>query len=228
MRKPGLPELSAFAAVARHVSFAKAARELGLSRSTLSETIRSLEDKLGVRLLNRTTRSVALTEAGERLLSGLQPALDSFDAALESVNAFRDKPAGRLRLTVPRPAAKQVIEPMLARFLADNPAVTLEVVTDSALTDIVRDGFDAGIRPGHRLEQDMIAIPIGDDARPTIVASPQYLVRRPPVKTPADLQSHNCFRQRLGNTVVNRWSFEKEGQTLEVEVTGSLISSESD
>src|SRR5580704_4937979 len=139
MRKLGFAEMSAFVAIAERSSFAKAAGQLGVSRSTLSETLRGLEEKLGVRLLNRTTRSVALTEVGERLLAELKPALESFEAAVESINVFRDKPAGHLRLTVPRPAARQVIEPMLAKFLTAHPGITLEVVTDSALTDIVRD-----------------------------------------------------------------------------------------
>src|SRR5258707_1578355 len=165
MRKPSLAEMTAFVAVAERSSFAKAARELGLSRSTLSETIRGLEDKLGVRLLNRTTRSVAPTEIGERLLAEMRPAIENFEAAVESINVFRDKLAGHLRLTVPRPAAKMVIEPILAKFLAAYPAISLEIITDSALTDIVRDRFDAGIRPGHRLQQDMISLRIAAEAR---------------------------------------------------------------
>ena len=168
MRQPGIAEMSAFVAVAEQASFAKAARQLGVSRSTLSETIRNLEEKLGVRLLNRTTRSVALTEVGERLLAELRPALEGFQAAVDSIGAFRDQPTGHLRLTVPRPAAKQVLEPIVADFLKAHPAITLEVVTDSALTDIVRDRFDAGIRPGHRVERDMIALRVGEDARATL------------------------------------------------------------
>src|SRR6266436_491235 len=136
MRQPGYGEMSAFMAVAAGSSIAKAARHLGVSRSTLSGTIRGLEEKLGVRLLNRTTRSVAPTEIGQRLLAELRPALESFEAAVESINDFRDKPAGHLRLTVPRPAAKTVIEPILAKFLTTHPAITLEVSIDSALTDI--------------------------------------------------------------------------------------------
>src|SRR5215472_18149940 len=155
MRKPGFAEMNAFVATAEHASFARAALHLGVSRSALSETMRGLEQKLGVRLLNRTTRSVALTEVGERLLTQLRPALENFEAALDSVNLFRDKPAGHLRLTVPRPAARAVIAPILANFLAAFPGISLEIITDSALTDIVRSRFDAGIRPGHRLEQDM-------------------------------------------------------------------------
>jgi DNA-binding transcriptional LysR family regulator len=226
MPKFGFAEMNAFVAVAERSSFAKAARQLGVSRSTLSETIRALEEKLGVRLLNRTTRSVAPTAVGERLLAELRPALESFEAAVESINVFRDKPAGYLRLTVPRPAAKQVIEPILAKFLTAHPAITLEVVTDSALMDIVRDRFDAGIRPGHRVEQDMIAVRIGEDARPTIVASPEYLARHPRPKVPGDLREHNCIRQRFASGVIHRWDFEKRGKCLEVIVTGSLISSD--
>jgi len=224
MPKFGLAEMNAFVAVAERSSFAKAARQLGVSRSALSETIRALEEKLGVRLLNRTTRSVAATEVGERLLAELRPALESFEAAVESINVFRDKPVGHLRLTVPRPAAKQVIEPILAQFLTAHPAITLEVVTDSAFTDIVRDRFDAGIRPGHRVEQDMIAVRVGEDARPTVVASPGYLAGHPRPKVPGDLREHNCFRQRFASGVIHQWDFEKRGKSLEVTITGSLIS----
>src|SRR5947209_872417 len=158
MRNISLAEMRAFLAVAERSSFAKAAVHLGTSRSALSETIRTLEEKLGVRLLNRTTRSVAATEVGERLIGRLQPAVDAVDAAMESINDFRDRPTGHLRLTVPRPAAKAVIEPILARFLAEYPAITLEVITDSALTDIVRGRFDAGIRPGPPPDPDMLAV----------------------------------------------------------------------
>jgi DNA-binding transcriptional LysR family regulator len=228
MKKPSFVEMSAFMAVAERSSFAKAARHLGVSRSTLSETIRSLEEKLGVRLLNRTTRSVAPTEIGQRLLAELRPALESFEAAVESINVFRDKPAGHLRLTVPRPAAKMIIEPILTKFLTTHPAITLEVSIDSALTDIVRERYDAGIRPGHRVEQDMIAVRIGEDARPTVVASPDYLAQHPAPKVPGDLRNHNCVRHRYASGVVHRWDFEKRGKSLEVAVTGSLITSHSD
>ena len=228
MKKPSFAEMSAFIAVAERASFAKAARHLGISPSTLSETIRGLEEKLGVRLLNRTTRSVAPTEIGQRLLAELRPALESFEAAVELINVFRDKPAGHLRLTVPRPAAKMVIEPILAKFLTTHPAITLEVSIDSALTDIVRERFDAGIRPGHRVEQDMIAVRIGEDARPTVVASPHYLAQHPAPKLPGDLRNHNCVRHRYASGVVNRWDFEKRGKSLDVVVTGSLITSHSD
>jgi DNA-binding transcriptional LysR family regulator len=228
MRKLGFAEMNAFVAIAERSSFAKAAVHLGTSRSALSETIRSLEEKLGVRLLNRTTRSVALTEVGERLLSELRPVLDSFEAALESVNVFRDKPGGHLRLTVPRPAAKSVIEPILSKFLAAYPAISLEIITDSALTDIVRDRFDAGIRPGHRVGRDMIAVRVGEDARPTVVASPDYLRRHPAPKVPEDLQSHNCIRLRFASGAMQPWIFERRGKNMEVVVKGSLVVSDGD
>jgi DNA-binding transcriptional LysR family regulator len=158
----------------------------------------------------------------------LRPALDSFEAAVESVNVFRDKPGGHLRLTVPRPAAKTVIEPILSKFLAAYPAVSLEIITDSALTDIVRDRFDAGIRPGHRVGRDMIAVRVGEDARPMVVASPDYLRRHPHPKVPGDLQSHNCIRLRFASGAMQPWSFEKRGKSLEVVVKGSLIVSDGD
>ena len=200
MKKASIAEMSAFVAIAERASFAKAAKQLGVSRSSLSESLRSLEERLGVRLVNRTTRSVAVTQAGERLLVQLRPLLDNFDAVLESVNAFRDSPAGHLRITVPRPAARTVIEPVLSRFLQAYPAVTLEVVIDAALTDIVRDRFDAGIRPGHRVEQDMIAVRVGEDARPTVVASPDYLRRHGTPQEPSDLRAHNCSRMRFARS----------------------------
>ena len=228
MRKVGIAELNAFAAIAERASFAKAAEHLGLSRSSLSATLRTLEEKLGVRLLNRTTRSVALTEAGEQLLDKLRPVLESFDDVVESVNVFRDKPVGHLRITVPRPAARTLIEPMLSRFLFDYPDVTLEIAVDSALADIVRDRFDAGIRPGHRVELDMIAVRIGEDAQPTLVASPDYLARHGWPRVPGDLQSHNCTRFRFASGAMARWVFEKRGKSLEVDVAGSLITGDGD
>ena len=228
MRKASIAEMNAFVAIAERASFARAAAQLGVSRSSLSESLRALEERLGVRLLNRTTRSVALTEAGERLFGQLRPLLDNFDAALESVNVFRDSPAGHLRITVPRPAARTIIEPILSRFLRAYPAVTFEVVIDSALTDIVRDRFDAGIRPGHRVEQDMIALRLGEDAEPTVVASPEYLDRHGIPKEPGDLRSLNCTRMRFASNALHRWVFEKRGKTIEVDVAGSLITGDSD
>lgn len=228
MRRPDFAQIHAFAAIADRSSFAKAAVHLGVSRSTLSETMRTLEEKLGVRLLNRTTRSVSLTEVGERLLEEVRPVLESFDAAMESVNVFRDQPAGHVRLTVPRPAAKTVLQPVIADFLKAYPAISLEIVTDSALTDIVRDRFDAGIRPGHRLEQDMLAVRVGEDARPTVVASPDYLKKYGLPKVPAELQAHNCIRRRFASGAMAPWVFERRGKSIDVAVEGSLVVSDGD
>jgi DNA-binding transcriptional LysR family regulator len=228
MRNVSLAEMSAFVAIAERSSFARASAHLGISRSRLSETVRTLEEKLGVRLLNRTTRSVSLTEVGERLLVQLRPVLDNFDTVVESVNLFRDRPAGHLRLTVPRPAARTIIEPILAKFMTAYPEITLEVAVDNALTDIVRNRFDAGIRPGHHVERDMIAVRIGDDARMTVVASPDYLAGHSRPAVPADLQDHNCVRYRYASGAMATWFFEKRGKSLEVVVNGSLITSDGD
>ena len=145
-------------------------------------------------------------------LAELRPALDSFEAAVESVNMFRDKPGGQLRLTVPRPAAKTVIEPILSKFLAAYPAISIEIITDSGLTDIVRDRFDAGIRPGHRVERDMIAVRVGEDARPTVVASPDYLRRHGRPKAPVDLQAHNCIRMRFASGAIAALGIREAGK----------------
>src|SRR3984957_14293862 len=161
MRGPELAEMNAFVTVAERRSFAKAAVQLGISRSRLSEIIREFEGRLGVRLLNRTTRSVAPTAAGERLLAQIRPLLDDFNVALESINAFRDKPAGLLRLTVLPPAASFMLAPLLSRFLRQYPAINLEISVDGALTDIVANRFDAGMRTGDRVERDMIALRTG-------------------------------------------------------------------
>src|SRR5882724_2944364 len=197
MRGPELAEMNAFVAVAERRSFARAALQLGISRSRLSETISGLEARLGVRLLNRTTRSVAPTAAGERLLTRLRPLLDDLAGALDSINTFRDKPAGLLRLTVPPPVASFMLAPLLSRFLAEYPEIELEVSVDAALTDIVAGRFDAGIRMGERLERDMIALRIGEEMRAVVVAAPSYLARNPAPAAPADLDTHNCIRIRF-------------------------------
>jgi len=223
MKKPDLAALGAFAEVATRGSFAKAAVHLGISRSALSEAIRTLEERLGVRLLNRTTRSVAPTEAGERLLARLRPLLDDFAATLDSVNAFRDTPAGLLRLTVPPPAVRLLLEPVLARFLAAHPAIRAEVSVDSALVDVVRERFDAGIRAGRTIDKDMVALRL--DARPSLVlaASPAYLARKGRPASPQDLQGHDCIRVRFGAGPLQRWLFERGGRPFEVAVDGPLI-----
>src|SRR5258708_33143827 len=220
MRRPELGEMNAFVTVAQRCSFAKAAVQLGISRFRLSETIRGLEDRLGVRLLNRPTRSVAPTAAGERLLARLRPLLDDFAAALDSINAFRDKPAGLLRLTVPPPVASLMMAPLLSRFLAQYPAIDLEISVDAALTDIVAGRFDAGMRAGDRVERDMIAVCIGEEIRSVVVAAPSYLARHKRPTTPRDLGAHNCIRFRFPSGVIIPWQFEKKGKQVEVAVEG--------
>jgi DNA-binding transcriptional LysR family regulator len=222
MRGPQLAEMNAFVTVAERRSFASAAVRLGISRSRLSETIRELEGRLGVRLLNRTTRSVAPTVAGERLLAQLRPLLADFDAVLGSVNAFRDTPAGLLRLTVPPPVARFMLAPLLSRFLAQYPAINLEISVDGALTDIVAGRFDAGMRAGDRVERDMIAVRIGEEIRSAVVAAPEYLARHKRPTTPRDLGAHNCIRFRFPSGVIVPWQFEKNGRHVEVAAEGRL------
>lgn len=223
MRATEFAELSAFVAVAEEASFTKAAKRLGLSPATLSQTIRSLEERLGIRVLNRTTRSVAPTEAGERMLGQLRPLLDGFDAALESVNAFRDKPSGHLRLTVPPPVAKFVLTPVLARFLAQYPEITMEISVDTQAVDIVANRFDAGFRRGNLIARDMIAIRIMADMHYHVVASPDYVRRCGRPLKPADLQAHNCIRFRLADGSFIPWRFVADGKTIELEVEGSIV-----
>src|SRR6202453_3771890 len=197
MRGTEFAELEAFATVADRRSFVKAAAVLGISPSTLSQTVSALEGRLGVRLLNRTTRSVALTEAGERLLAQLRPLLDGFEAAIESVHAFRETPAGHLRLTMPPPVARFVLAPALARFLKRYPEIVLETTVESGLTDIVADRYDAGFRRGNLVARDMIAVRATNDLHYRVVASPDYVARHGQPQTPDDLHTHNCIRYRL-------------------------------
>ncbi|SDR19500.1 DNA-binding transcriptional regulator, LysR family [Rhizobiales bacterium GAS191] len=224
MRGSQFAELTAFAAVAELRNFAKAAAQLAIAPPTLSQTIRSLEERLGVRLLNRTTRSVAVTEAGERLLSHLQPVLLGLDQAVEAVNSFRDTPTGRLRLTVIRHAAIAMIAPLIPRFLAQYPEIELEIAADDGHGDIVQGRFDAGIRIGELIDQDMIALRIVEEYRMVAVAAPSYLGDNPPPMLPRELQTHNCIRQRMGwDGGVHPWEFEQAGERIEVAVEGSLI-----
>jgi DNA-binding transcriptional LysR family regulator len=224
MRGTQFAELSAFVAVAEHRNFTKAAAQLGISRSSLSQTIRSLEEQLGVRLLNRTTRSVALTDAGERLLADTQPVLDGIDKALDGVNAFRDKPNGTLRLNMTRVAAAFIVGPRLPHFLAKFPDIKLEIAADDTHSDIVSSHFDAGISIGERIAKDMIAVRVLDDQHLTAVASPAYLARHPRPETPQDLHAHNCVRLRSDwDGSIHPWAFENAGRRLEVVVNGSLV-----
>ncbi len=222
MRGPDLTELRAFVTVAERRSFASAAIQLGISRSRLSETIRELESRLGIRLLNRTTRSVAPTEAGERLIARIRPLLNDFDAVFSSINAFRDKPAGPLRLTVPPPVASFMLAPLLSRFLSLFPAIDLEISVDGTLTDIVAGRFDAGMRAGDRVERDMIALRVGEEIRSVVVAAPDYLAFHKRPETPRDLAAHNCIRFRFPSGLIVPWRFEKHGTQVEVAVEGRL------
>jgi DNA-binding transcriptional LysR family regulator len=223
MRGHQYAELSAFVEVAEQASFTKAAKRLGLSTATLSQTIRALEERLGVRLLNRTTRSVAPTDAGERLLTQIRPLLDGFHSAIESVNAFRDRPAGHLRLTMPPPVAKFVLAPLLAGFLEKYPEIVVDVAVESSLTDIVAGRFDAGFRRGDLVARDMIAVRATDDLRHVVVAAPDYLARHGRPQTPADLHGHNCIRLRLPAGDFIPWQFVVDGKAAECDVEGSVI-----
>jgi DNA-binding transcriptional LysR family regulator len=222
MRGPELAEMHAFVTVAERCSFAEAAVQLGISRSRLSETIRELEGRLGVRLLNRTTRSVAPTAAGEQLLPPISPMFQDLGAVLDSINAFRDKPGGLLRLTVLPPAASLMLAPLLSRFLVQYPAIDLEISVDPTLTDIVAGRFDAGMRAGDLVERDMIAVRIGEEIRSVVVAAPDYLARHGRPTTPRDLAAHNCIRFRFPSGVILPWQFEKRGRQMEVAVEGRL------
>jgi DNA-binding transcriptional LysR family regulator len=223
MTRVQLTEFSAFVAVAEHRSFTKAAAQVGIALPTMSQTIRSLEEQLGVRLFNRTTRSVALTEAGERLLAEIQPVLDGIEHALESVNSFRDKPMGTLRLAASRPFATMLLEPLIAPFLAEYPAIRIEIALDDTNSDIVSGRFDAGIRVVHRVERDMTILRIGDDFRILAVAAPAYLQAHAPPAHPRDLHSHNCILFRSPyDQVVQSWLFERDGEQIETSVEGSL------
>ncbi|UVK41252.1 LysR family transcriptional regulator [Mesorhizobium sp. AR10] len=223
-----LTELTAFVAVAEHLSFTKAAAEVGIALPTMSQTIRSLEERLGVRLFNRTTRSVAMTEAGLRLLAEVQPVLQGIDHALESVNSFRDKPIGTLRLAVARPAAAilapMVLAPLIQPFLAEYPAIRLEIAVDDTHSDIVSGRFDAGIRVGHRIERDMTVLRIADQFRMLAVAAPTYLARHSRPSLPKDLQAHDCiqFRSPFDGSI-QPWVFTQGDQHTEIAVQGSLI-----
>jgi DNA-binding transcriptional LysR family regulator len=220
---PSFSETSVFVAVLEQKSFTRAAKQLALSPARVSELIRSLEERLGVRLVERTTRSVAATVAGERLLARLRPVLDDYQAALDSLNDFRDKPAGTLRLTVPPPAAEFLLAPVIAQFLRTYPEIKLDVSVEDALTDIVAERYDAGIRPGERIARDMIALRIGDPMPLAVVASPKYLAERGTPKTPQDLERHNCIRIRFSSGVFLPWRFASKRRSLEVQVDGSLV-----
>jgi len=224
MPRTDLNNIVAFLAVARERSFTRAAAQLGVSQSALSQTVRGLEARLGLRLLTRTTRSVAPTEAGERLLRAAGPRLDEIDAELAALSALRDKPAGTIRITAHDHGVRAVLWPTLARFLADYPDIKVEVVIDYGLTDIVAERFDAGIRVGEMVAKDMYAVRIGPDMRSAVVGAPSYFAKRPRPETPQDLTTHACVNLRLPtHGGLYAWEFEKEGRELRVRVEGQLV-----
>jgi len=222
MQKSGLVELNAVVAVSTHRSFRRAAMEVGLSPSALSHAVAMLEQRLGVRLFHRTTRSVSLTEAGEQFLIRIQPALREISAAMEAVGEFRDTPSGTLRLNTSEGAAQMVMTPVVLEYLNRYPDMRVDIVTDRGFVDIVAGGFDAGIRLTESVPLDMIAIPITPPLRFAVVGSPQYFAKFPKPKVPADLAAHNCIRVRFPSGTIFKWEFEKRGEEQAIEVSGSL------
>lgn len=217
-------DLQAFLAVARDQSFTKAAARLGVTPSALSHTIRALEERLGVRLLARTTRNVAPTEAGERLMRSIAPLFDQITAEVEALGELRDKPRGTIRITCTDDQIELCVRPMLAGFLEDYPEVTLEFYVDYGFTNVVEERFDAGIRLGEAISKDMIAVRIGPDWRLVVVGSPAYFERHPPPKTPHELTRHACvnIRHRPAGAIY-AWEFEKNGKAFTVKVEGQLV-----
>jgi DNA-binding transcriptional LysR family regulator len=217
-------QLALFSVVARERSFTRAAAKLGMSQPALSRSMRQLEERLGVRLLARTTRSVLATEAGEHLLKVIAPRFEEIDAELALLSEFRDKPAGRLRITAGEHAAITVLQPVLGRLLPGHPDLHIEIIVDYGLTDIVAENFDAGVRLGEQIAKDMIAVRVGPDMRMAVVGSPDYFTRYPRPKNPRDLTGHNCITIRLPTYGgIYAWEFEKKGQELKVRVEGQLV-----
>ena len=229
MRGSEFAELKAFVAVAERSSFARAADYLGLSPSALSQVIRQLEGRLGVRLLNRTTRSVAPTPAGARLHERIAPMILEMDAAVADAVAATGRTAGTLRINTLGMGARKIIAPRLGRFHRAHPDVVLDIVIDESLSDIVAGRFDAGIRVGERLEKDMVAVRLTPDVKLLAVASPKYLARRGEPNTPADLARHACINWRFpGSGKIARWEFEKKGKKVELAVQGPIVSNQQD
>ncbi|SMF16480.1 transcriptional regulator, LysR family [Tistlia consotensis] len=228
MQRAGLFELNAVVAVAARRSFRAAAAELGMSPSALSHAVAALERRLGVRLFNRTTRSVALSEAGEQFLARVGPALREIAEAMEAVEHYRDRPAGTLRINASEGAARQILEPVVLPFLERYPEMSVDLVTEGRLVDIVAEGFDAGIRIAEAVPRDMIAVPCGPPQRFVVVAAPGYLARRGRPETPGDLVGHACIRGRLPSGAPLRWEFARHGEPLAVEVSGPLTLGGSD
>jgi DNA-binding transcriptional LysR family regulator len=224
MRREEMADLTAFVVVAEERNFTRAAGKLGLSQSALSQIVRRLEARLGVRLLARTTRSVAPTQAGERLVKKLAPMLHDFDQSIAGLSEYRDKPAGTIRITTVEHAAKTVLCPALTKILPDHPDITVEIIVDYGLVDVVADRFDAGVRLGEQVAKDMIAVRIAPDIRMAIVGSPRYFRRHPPPSEPQHLVEHRCINLRLPTSgTLNRWRLLQKGREVRVHVDGPLI-----
>jgi DNA-binding transcriptional LysR family regulator len=224
MRREGLADLAAFVAVAEEASFTRAAAKLGTSQSALSHTIRRLEARLGLRLLTRTTRSVATTQAGEKLMETLRPALNEIDGRLAALASLREKPAGTIRITTGEHVAEAILLPALVRLLPDYPDIHVELAIEYGLTDIVAERYDAGVRLGEQVAKDMIAVPIGPEQRMAVVGAPSYFARRPVPKTPQQLSDHTCINLRLPTRGgLYAWEFEKGPRKLNVRVEGQLV-----
>ena len=224
MARANVNDLVAFLEIARLLSFTKAAAKLGVSPSALSHTIRGLEERLGLRLLTRTTRSVAPTEAGERLLQTVGPRFEEIEAEIAALSELREKPAGTIRITATEYAADKVLWPKLPKLLREYPGITVEILIEQGLTDIVAERYDAGVRLGEQVAKDMVAVRIGPDARMAVVGTPSYFAKRSPPKKPQDLIGHNCINLRLSTRGgLYAWEFEKGRRQLKVHVEGQLI-----
>jgi DNA-binding transcriptional LysR family regulator len=219
-----LNDLAAFAVVARERSFTRSAAKLGVSQSALSQTVKNLEERLGLRLLTRTTRSVTPTEAGERLLHTLAPRFEEIEQELAALSALRDKPAGTIRITAGEHPAISVLQPALKKFLLDYPEIKVEIIVDYSLTDIAAEGFDAGVRLGQQVAKNMIAVRIGPNIRMALVGSPEYFERHPVPETPQDLTAHSCINMRLPTYGgLFPWGLEKDGNEVNVRGEGQLV-----
>jgi DNA-binding transcriptional LysR family regulator len=222
--RENLQDISAFLTVARERSFTRAAAKMGVSQSALSQTVRNLEERLGIRLLTRNTRGVAPTEAGEMLLTSAGPHLDGILSGIAALSGFREKPAGTVRITADQHAAEDILWPVLDRFLPQYPDIKVEVVVDYGLTDIIAEQYDAGVRIGEVIAKDMIAVRIGPDMRMIVVAAPSYLARHDAPQTPQDLTTHSCINLRLPTYGgLYAWEFEKDGREVNVRVDGQLM-----
>lgn len=222
MLTPGFSELNAAATIATRKSFRAAANDLGISASALSHAIAALESRLGVRLFNRTTRSVSLTQAGEQFLARVKPAMREIANAMHEVNEQRSTPAGLIRINTSEAAGEQILAPIVTEFLGRYPDVQLEIVTETRLVDIVAESFDAGVRLAELVPRDMVSIPIGKTQRHVVVGAPSYFSSRTQPRSPSDLKEHVCVRYRLPGGSIYRWEFAKRGQALNVDINGPL------